>query len=431
MLRQVSCTRNFAVATGGRRVALEKLAENEGAAGFGVASRTDIKKHRFLVLDGVRGLAILGVLLVHGAYVIHNKFAYWTFKMGWIGVDLFFVLSGFLITGILIDTRHAVNRATTFYARRILRIFPIYYLTLFTVLILQTRWVWLARVAGVQTWLDRASLLFYFKDLVPLWHHGMLKQSALTHFWSLAVEEQFYLIWPLVVWAVAAKKLYKLCGLALCCSLALRIALGPRFGYSEWMLYFPLTRADGLFAGSALAALLATGYRPTRKLMVSLALACCFVLSFIALVDHRQLFFGGAYMTTIGVSSVAVGFTVLIAYSLQSAGAPLSRGLRSQWLRALGKYSYGLYVFHIPVFFLADHLAVDYLHITFPLRGFPSLAYLGTIIAASYGVAWLSFHYYEQRFLDLKRFFEPVYTREESCTMQLSEYQQRLPVGRN
>ena len=79
-------------------------------------------REHFLSLDGIRGLAILAVLCTHGCYFIQNKTAHRVLEMGWTGVDLFFVLSGFLITGILIDTRLAVNRAEAFYARRVLRI---------------------------------------------------------------------------------------------------------------------------------------------------------------------------------------------------------------------------------------------------------------------------------------------------------------------
>lgn len=373
------------------------------------AATPDVKRHRFLVLDGIRGLAIIGVLLTHGSSMIDNRLAGRLFQIGWSGVDLFFVLSGFLITGILIDTKAAVNRGHSFYARRVLRIFPIYYLTVAVVLIAQTRWAWLATTADMPSLLDRLSYVFYFKDLVPFWQHGSSHQTLLSHFWSLSVEEQFYFVWPLLVWHLPTKTIYKLCGVALCFTLALRIVTGPYFGYTTWMLFSPFTRSDGLFAGSALAALLASGYRPSKKLLIGLTAAGSLALVVVGLTGHEQFYYGGPYMGTIGLSSLAILFAVLIAYCLEFGHAPLPRALQAGWLRAFGRYSYGLYVFHLPVYYLVDHLAKDQWSITIPQTGFYSFLHLGVLIGISYAVAWLSFNYFEQPFLRLKRRFEPVF----------------------
>jgi peptidoglycan/LPS O-acetylase OafA/YrhL len=367
------------------------------------------KRHRFLVLDGIRGLAIIGVLLTHASSTIQNKLAARLFQVGWSGVDLFFVLSGFLITGILIDTKLAVNRGRSFYARRILRIFPIYYLTLGIVLIAQARWAWIATAADMPSLLDRLSYVFYFKDLSSLWTHGKASQTMLGHFWSLAVEEQFYFVWPLLVWRLSTKAVYKLCGIALVCTLALRIIAGAYFGYGVWIQFFPLTRADGLFAGSALAALLASHYRPSKKLLAGFTVASGLGLVVVALTGYRQFFYSGPYMATIGFSSLAILFTVLIAYCLEFGDGTLPQALQAGWLRAFGRYSYGLYVFHLPVYYAFDHVAKDILAIEFPLRTGYSFLYVGLEIATSYGIAWISFNFFEERFLRLKRYFDPAF----------------------
>jgi peptidoglycan/LPS O-acetylase OafA/YrhL len=364
-------------------------------------------RHRFLVLDGVRGLAIIGVLLTHGSYLIQSRVMARLFEVGWTGVDLFFVLSGFLITGILIDSKLAVNKGTSFYARRILRIFPIYYLTLGVVLIARTQSAWVASVADMPTLLDRLSYVFYFKNLAPLWHHGHASQTLLAHFWSLAVEEQFYFVWPLVVWHLSTKAVYRLCGIALCFALALRFFGGMHFGYGSWIDFFPLTRADGLFVGSALAAILASNHRFSKRLLAGIALPCVVALGVVAMTGYHQFFYGGPYMYTIGYSSIALLFGVLVAYCLEFNNAGLSRMLQVKWLRGFGRYSYGLYVFHLPIYFLCDHIAKDILSINLPLRGAYSFLYLGLLIAISYGIAWVSFNFFEQRFLRLKRHFEP------------------------
>ena len=364
-------------------------------------------RQRYLVLDGIRGVAIIGVLLTHGSYLIQSKVTARLFEVGWTGVDLFFVLSGFLITGILIDTRLAVNRGTSFYARRILRIFPIYYLVLALVLIAQTQSAWLAATADMPTLLDKLSYVFYFKNLAPLWHHGKASQTFLAHFWSLAVEEQFYFVWPLIVWHLSTKAVYKLCGIALCFTLALRVIAGRHFGFGPWMDFFPLTRADGLFVGAGLAALLACNYRFSKKLFAVIALPCVLALVVVGLTGYRQFYYGGPYMYTIGYSGIAILFGVLIGYCLEYNNAPLTQGLQAKWLRTFGRYSYGIYVFHLPIYFLGDHVAHDVLHMTLPPRGAYSFLYLGLLIAISFSVAWISFNLFEQRFLRLKHHFEP------------------------
>jgi peptidoglycan/LPS O-acetylase OafA/YrhL len=369
----------------------------------------EFKRPHYRVLDGIRGLAIIGVLLTHASYVFESRVVERLTELGWLGVDLFFVLSGFLITGILIDTKSAVNRALSFYARRMLRIFPIYYLTLAVVLVAQMHWGWIAACAEMPTLRTRLPYLFYYLNLKPLWNHGNAHQTLLGHFWSLAVEEQFYFVWPLVVWRLSTKAVYKLCGAALCVALAVRIVSGARFGFGTWMLFFPLTRADGLFVGSGIAALFASKYRPSKRLLAAAAAAAGFGLVTIAAGGHLQLLYGGPLMSTYGLTCVAVLFGAFIAYSLLFHGDALPKAVKARWLRTFGRYSYGMYVFHLPLYYLFDHLARTYLSLTFPLPGFQSLIYVGSLISVTYGVAWISYNVFEQRFLRLKGRFAPAF----------------------
>jgi peptidoglycan/LPS O-acetylase OafA/YrhL len=369
----------------------------------------EFKRPHYRVLDGIRGLAIIGVLLTHASYVFESRVVERLTELGWLGVDLFFVLSGFLITGILIDTKSAVNRALSFYARRMLRIFPIYYLTLAVVLVAQMHWGWIAACAEMPTLRTRLPYLFYYLNLKPLWNHGNAHQTLLGHFWSLAVEEQFYFVWPLVVWRLSTKAVYKLCGAALCVALAVRIVSGARFGFGTWMLFFPLTRADGLFVGSGIAALFASKYRPSKRLLAAAAAAAGFGLVTIAAGGHLQLLYGGPLMSTYGLTCVAVLFGAFIAYSLLFHGDALPKAVKARWLRTFGRYSYGMYVFHLPLYYLFDHLARTHLSLTFPLPGFQSLIYVGSLISVTYGVAWISYNVFEQRFLRLKGRFAPAF----------------------
>jgi peptidoglycan/LPS O-acetylase OafA/YrhL len=365
-------------------------------------------KPRMLSLDGVRGLAIIGVLLTHASYVFSSGAH--LLAMGWPGVDLFFVLSGFLITGILIDTKSAQNRAKSFYARRILRIFPIYYLTIFVALIAQQHLEWVRTIAEIQTWPELLPYLFYFKNLVPLWQHGKAHQTLLSHFWSLAGEEQFYCLWPLLVWHLSSRAVYKVCAVALCFTLALRIILGSHFGFGAWILFFPLTRSDGLFVGSGLAALLASRHRPSRKQLLTWGMAGLGVLLVVFGVRGRkELLYGGPLMSTIGFSGLAILFGVLIAHCVQSHTSPLTRFFETPWIRAFGRYSYGMYVYHLPVYYVVEHFAKQWFSVEFPLPNKYAILYLGLLTSVTYAVSWLSFRFFEQKFLRLKRRFEPIF----------------------
>jgi len=157
-------------------------------------------------LDGLRGIAIILVMLHHFTYyrptsgideqIVSVLIFFWT------GVDLFFVLSGFLITGILLDTRGNERYFTSFYARRILRIFPLYYLILFLALVVLPKFPAVHTVLiGQDASVDLPPQWPYWLYLTNFsiadrgWVHGWVDVA-----WSLAIEEQFYLIWPLVVW---------------------------------------------------------------------------------------------------------------------------------------------------------------------------------------------------------------------------------------
>ncbi len=160
-------------------------------------------------LDGVRGLAILLVLLFHfvAQTTVTNRFeaaVNGVLSYGLLGVDLFFVLSGFLITGILYDTRDDPAYFRSFYMRRVLRIFPLYYGVLAVVFFVIPLVPVLrgSEIAGLR---DRQAWAWLYGVNVYLAIQGAWDLSYLTHFWSLAVEEHFYFVWPLVVWMLASK----------------------------------------------------------------------------------------------------------------------------------------------------------------------------------------------------------------------------------
>ena len=207
-------------------------------------------------LDGVRGIAVLIVILHHGQLMMPDASPGWillksAFRLGWAGVDLFFVLSGFLITGILLDTRPASNYFQSFYARRILRIFPLYYVALTGLLLLG--WAcgpWLQRLLPPSD--DRGFYFLFLNNWRLLLHHQMAG-NTIGHFWSLAVEEQFYLMWSLCVWLVPSRYLGRICAATFVGVLALRVGLLWHGGPSQAIVENTFTRMDTLLAGAACA----------------------------------------------------------------------------------------------------------------------------------------------------------------------------------
>ena len=386
------------------------MAPNIVAARTGKSDRVPGERSHNLYLDGVRGVAVLAVLLTHGTFLLSStrltRYILPPIIFGWWGVDLFFVLSGFLITGILLSTRTAPNRASAFYARRVLRIFPIYYLCLAVLWIVSARSYWFGTMVPYTGAADRAAYLFYIQNWIPLWHSLTLKPNALGHFWSLAVEEQFYLIWPWIVWKLSPKAVLWTCVLGAVSALALRIALVSYFGPHLWIHCLTVTRGEGLLVGSALAVLNSGDRRINPRLLWGMAITGLAVIAAIVVLDPAEFSNtdAGPYMYTICISGLALVFGALVGGS-QFRVPALTPALNAGWLRNVGKYSYGMYVYHIPLFYGIDHLIGKVSPFKGPLPNRYALAELLLLMAATYVTAFLSFVFIERPLLNLKRYF--------------------------
>jgi peptidoglycan/LPS O-acetylase OafA/YrhL len=357
-------------------------------------------------LDGLRGLAIGGVLASHfldrwpletGA----DRAFLAVVGLGWSGVDLFFVLSGLLITGILVDTIGAPNWWRSFLARRTLRIFPLYYLAL------AVFWVagpaaglidpWTLRRWGWWYWSYLGNWAFAAEQTIP----------ALTHLWSLAVEEQFYLLWPLLVWLARGRRLAVVAAGLFAAGPLLRFAI---VAWSGWPVgsAFRVTpgRIDQLALGALLAVLLrAPGGRAWLwRWWRPVALAGG--LGFLALGLPRGPF--DMHVAALEVWShtllgLAYGGLLCAAVLGEGTGDRLQRLLRTRPLQVLGRYSYGLYMVH---FFVREGAlpALERWPAAAAALGTRTgvLAWAAAATALSLGLAWLSFHLFEQRFLALK-----------------------------
>jgi peptidoglycan/LPS O-acetylase OafA/YrhL len=369
-------------------------------------------------LDGIRGLAILLVLFFHlfasnpetGSKLLDllNQFR----ESCYLGVNLFFVLSGFLITGILLDTRTRPHFFKTFYARRALRIFPLYYGVL-VVLLLLTRPLHFI-------WSGWPFYYFTYTANLALWNVGPLNLHAfnINHFWSLQVEEQFYLVWPFLVYRIKRlQTLINFCLLTCLAILTLRIilvALRPHLN-NLYLSYSPtFSCADNLLFGCSLCILLRTSARQRVLALAPRILAICATILLLAgLRYHGLIWETNFFVPTFGFTLVAISCAALIAMALRS-GSKTQQLFANSTLRFFGKYSYGIYVFHYSLDTMLTVPTRLYVSNHLHSKALGVVAGACVVMAATIPVALLSYHFYEARFLSLKRYFS--YNKKEAST---------------
>ena len=379
-----------------------------------------LENGRIPALDGLRGLAIIAVILCHVNWAYGGPFSpgsidgpvAMVFGWGWVGVDLFFVLSGFLITGILYDAKESDGYFRNFYARRALRIFPLYYGFLLCLVALNR----LDYMTDI--WLSHDRILSFatytYNLRVGL---GGAIVGHMHHFWSLAIEEHFYLIWPLVVAALSRSSLMRACLVLATISFLLRVALiGSGVGNVAAFFLTPC-RVDSLLAGSwvALAWKHPADRIPLRQWAGPVALAVGGLLLGIAIGQGHFLpdvapgrmpnaVAEGALVTSIGVGGLAILFSSLLVMALSAdETAILRRALENKHLCSIGKYSYAIYVFHaLVLLYIVQLLSFAP---TLPLFAAKALVAV-CVVATSFVLAWLSYHMYEKHFLRLKPHFE-------------------------
>jgi peptidoglycan/LPS O-acetylase OafA/YrhL len=356
-------------------------------------------------LDGIRGLAILAVLAGH-LLISNNQSSSRIIEallsvrdLMWVGVTLFFSLSGFLITGILFDTLGTERYFSSFFARRCLRIFPLYYGVLL-VLLLLTRPLHM-------DWHGQAYRLLTYTPNIPFlkeWDSNPSPYINLKHFWSLAVEEQFYVMWPFIVfWLGTRRKIFLAAIMGSLLALGLRTWLALAGFYPQnHALFFIM---DGLLLGGALSLLVRSRYREHALKWGGLVCVLAIVTTLAESFTHSDFDWQKSfYLTTIGMTIIALGMTGLIAATLK-AGSMAETFFRARVLRFFGRYSYGLYVYHYSV----DRSLTTRLRTTLEAHGFThTLSILGAaavVLAISICLALASYHLYEKHFLRLKRLF--------------------------
>ena len=379
------------------------------------------------VLDGIRGLAIVLVVFNHIGTVVQRPWEHAADELfyklsgsAWLGVDLFFVLSGFLITGILVDSRGSPHFFRNFYVRRSLRIFPLYFAFLALVFLVvpslggavadETE-----RAAQGWYWAYVSNVLFAAWDRIPM---------ATGHLWSLAVEEQFYLVWPFVVLAVAPPRLLRACLAIIALVFVGRLALVS--AGASWVQLYVLTptRLDSLATGAAIALLVRRPGGLDRLAAFAPRMAVAAGAMSLLLMFYKPVLAiaHGVPVDSVNVSTLswdlyaqstrftfyALFFGSVIVFALASRPeGVLARLIGCGPLRMFGRYSYAIYMIHVPLHALAERhgFAGEFLprvagwQIPRAILMFLALLSISTLLAV------MSWHLFEKHFLKIKERF--------------------------
>ena len=357
------------------------------------------KKSYIPALDGLRGIAILFVVLYHNfGYIKQTQF-------GWLGVDLFFVLSGFLITSILLQTVHTKGYLKNFYMRRVLRIFPLYFLCLFIFLIVFRAFGWYS-----------SQLQYYHENQWWLWSYLQnwlyaftLKDGSamLVHLWSLGVEEQFYLLWPIIILLVRKPRiLFYIMSALLLLAIAARCILWLyHFQDFNYTLVYTFTRIDGICIGSMIALLL--NFKPDfiekNLAIIVITLAG---LNFLFYFLNENASNSYPYFAFIGFTTFCGMFGLLLHELVKHRNSKLSKVFSFKPLIFIGRISYGFYIYHWPIYMMTHTQLSEYCINNFNwskgISGFIA-SVISTLLALL--VAVISYYSFENYFLRLKSRF--------------------------
>lgn len=322
-------------------------------------------------LDGLRGYAVLSVVGYH----------LFGLPGGWVGVDLFFVLSGFLITGKLLQLTGSGRSLKEFYLRRAVRIFPLYYVTLIL-------YFGITVFYGLHTWQQSLPFLFFYQNFSFGFagSFGMEIAGGLKHLWSLAVEEHFYLLFPVSVLLLKRPSLTRLLIVLILVSILTRIWLTLN-GYIVASFVITPCRLDGFSVGALLALQLRDGAKLYWWILYSVAGAVIGMVMITSDQFSRLYLFGG-------ISVLAIGSSVLIMFAL-TKDRIVKAILGNKLIVHLGKLSYGIYVIHYVLQFLAGRAIPEII----PQAGAETITTSVLVSIATYFLSSLSFRYFEKPLL--------------------------------
>jgi peptidoglycan/LPS O-acetylase OafA/YrhL len=324
-------------------------------------------------IDGLRAVSILLVVAYHAQP--------WLVPGGFVGVDIFFVISGFLITRIILGEAKAGSFSSlAFYARRVRRIFPALVVVLATTYLIG--WMVLLPDGFALLGKGTAAGVAFVSNLFQLHQSGYFAPDAaenpLLHLWSLGIEEQFYIFWPLLLVLLFGSK-YRRVGIAAVAAASFGLSLLIFLGLKEWSFYSPLPRAWELLAGGLLASRLVEGAQrqssPLRDNLLSAAGLAAIIGAAAAL--NKESLFPGAWALL-----PALGAVLIISAPNSTVNRVL---LSSRAMVAIGLISYPLYLWHWPL--------LSYLGII--RNGVPNAIEICAVVVVAFVLAWLTFRFVE------------------------------------
>ena len=356
--------------------------------------------------DTLRGIAVLGVMCLHAFFWQYASYSFGQWgrlilnltRPGWIGVNLFFVLSGFLITGILLDSQGSPHYFRSFYIRRVLRLFPVYYGFLIVMIFVvpaihQVAQLHVPEYHGSWWW-----YILYFSN----WKMNHDADASLGHFWSLALEEQFYFFWPLTVYLLPRRALAWWCGVLCAIAVGMRHTL---VGKGIDLYAITPSRMDALVIGALMALAIRDTIWRERLIRYRKILGLLTLAGFVGFVQWNWRFPWNPWSAFFA----AAWFGVLVFQGATHDYGPIYGILNRPLLRNYGKYSYCIYVIHLVFLDHVKWLSGSLMSNRMPIAGL--LLIVLVILAANVVIYWVartSWQYYEAPILRLKDRLAPV-----------------------
>jgi peptidoglycan/LPS O-acetylase OafA/YrhL len=367
---------------------------------------------RIQELDGLRGAAIAMVVIYHyfqGVMAVRpgSALAYVqaAARLSWTGVDLFFVLSGFLIGSILLDSRSSTNYYSVFYKRRFFRIVPIYVVTLLLTAVLLS--LKLGSESSPSRWLTTEGAPWYayltFTQNYWMAHTGSIGSNGLAMTWSLAVEEQFYLTVPLYIRALSRRWLARFLVIGICSAPVLRTLLLHFGSDSSIGIYtMMLCRSDALLLGVLAAVLLRDERWRERIRNVDAAFYTCIPVFLLGMgvLTVRAWNPAAPMLKTIGYTWVALFYVTILLFVLTRPDSRLTKLFRMKGLCWLGTLAYGIYLFHTGVQYLLFGLIWEHGAI---VNSIPTFLVTVAAVPLTLLLAMLSWRYIEQPLIRVGR----------------------------
>jgi peptidoglycan/LPS O-acetylase OafA/YrhL len=348
-------------------------------------------RRRVPALDGVRAIAVL-LVLAHNAGLVQVragshllKGAFFVHQLGWVGVELFFALSGFLITGSLLDAR-GPNALQSFWIKRALRICPLYVAVLGAITLI-------ALARGSRHDLGHPADLWWYWTWLANWGQPIgHRVPILSHFWSLSIEEQFYATWPLLVLRCPPKTVLRASLVLAVVAWIVRVQLCS-MGLSSVAYENTLARMDALLLGAAGAVLVRDARGLAGAVRFSGPIAVVSALALLAMFPVTRGFnVAHPFTQRVGYTVLSVFFAAVILWTALNDGTSRTRWLRTSWLRWVGARSYAIYVFHFPIAVLLAPWLSSTINDGAPAKALGALiaqqVIVGTLAIAAAALSW-------------------------------------------